>query len=620
MSKVKYLIVSILFYLFIFFVQGGLHAQQVTCHATVPTRAIEVGQVFEYSVSLNTKADQIVSTSFSHFKVLRGPSVSHSSSFSMVNGNMTSSQSYTYTYALQATAEGTFAIPGAVFSVNGQQVKANNVQVTVVKADGTNSGGSGNNARAQGQGQNQGGNLDKNDIFLSASASSTSPYQGESVTITHKLYVSDAVNGGLQVINQNLPTQNGLWTYQLGKDNDTRKQGSETVNGKHYTVYEIRKTAVFPQKSGDLTITALEMEVAARVIFGRPSNSIWDDFFGGGQQARDHRLKIQSNSIKLHVKPLPSAGQPDSFSGLAGNFTMSTHLSREQLKTNEAANLVITVSGTGNLQHVELPALHFPPDFDVAEPRVSDKINTSGNTVSGSRTFEYIIIPRAAGSFNIPAATFSYFDLASHAYKTLSSKEYTLKVEKGEGEPVSSTTPFAAQKDIKMLDRDIRYIKTNGQAFAPREVSLFGSVWHFSGILIPVALFLLFLLIWRKQIEARRDITGYRDRHANKVARKRLRAAHQLLQNNQQEPFYEEISRVLWGYMSDKFHIPLANLSMNTVEEKLQAKGLPAEHISEFMNTLQQCEFARFAPGDPSQLMHDMYQSTLSFITRIEKK
>ena len=595
---------------------------QVTCTASAPSR-VEMGRAFQYTLTLNEQPSKITAVNFANFKHVGGPQTSSSYSSSFVNGQAQHTQSFSYTYILQPEKEGTFTIQGTEFVVNGNKIKSNPVTVTVVAGTSGNSGSSGGQTTQQRQGgeqaQSSAPELNKNDVFVKGSASKTDPYQGEQVIVTYKLYISSTFNGGYQINNINLPTQPGLWSYQLGDPNAEAPRTTEVVNNKQYTVFEIRRQAVFPQKSGEITITQMEIDFMGRVIYRtQGGGSFWDQFFGGGQQAKDYNVPIVSNTIKLHVKPLPEKNQPVDFSGLAGSCTIKSELSRKELKANDATNLTVTITGSGNIQHIEALNIQFPADFDVTDPKISDNIHHGTSGINGSRSFEYVIIPRSQGNFTIPAAEFSFFDLKTGSYKTLSTDEYRLKVEKGEGDAASAAT-FSNQKDIKVLDRDIRFIKTSDHAYRKIHSPFFASAWYFTLILSPLFLFIILLIIVRKQIEARKNIEQTKDRKANKVARKRLKTAHKLLTDNDTEAFYVEVSKVLWGYMSDKFHIPLSQLSMESVQERLQKKGLSQASIQEFTDTLQQCEFARFAPGDPEKLKHEMYDLTHLFITKIEK-
>ena len=589
---------------------------QVTCTASAPPQ-VAVGQTFTFTFTLNQRAQQIAELQFPGFDVLSGPNQSSSSSMTVVNGQATQSSSFSYSYTLRAQKEGAFTVPPALFVVDGNQVKSNSVQIKVVVSQ-----QSGTLPPQQQSGryqQNQTNTFDKNDVFVRASASKSNPYQGEQVIITHKLYVGQSVNGGYRLNSATMPTQSGLWSYTLGDPNAENVAKQEVLNGKKYAVHEIRRTAVFPQKTGDITVTPMEIDFTANVITQQSSGDpFFDNFFGGRQSAQNYKLDIKSNSVQLNVKPLPQNNKPDNFDDLVGQFSMSSSLSRTQLKANDATNLSITISGTGNLQHIDPPCIEFPPDFDVTEPRVTDHINTKGSTVNGSRIFEYVIIPRNEGTFTIPKATFSFFDPQTNTYKTLTTQEYTLQVEKGSGQLSVSTTSF--QKDIKILGNDIRFIRTSNFKLKPVSVAFFGSHKYYAALLLPILLLFIFIIIWRKQIELRSDVAMMRYKKANKVARKNLKTAKKLLEEKNKELFYMEISRALWGYLSDKYHIPVSQLSMENVAAKLLQIGASEQTIEKFIETLQQCEFARFAPaGDSSEIMQEMYLKTTNFISQSER-
>ncbi|MCL2167737.1 MAG: BatD family protein [Lentimicrobiaceae bacterium] len=612
----KILIITVLFFSF-----GNFQTlfSQVTCTASAPPQ-VAVGQTFTFTFALNQRAQQIASYQFSGFDILSGPNQSSSTSMTIVNGQTTQSSTFSYSFTLRAQKEGSFTIPAATFVVDGNQVKSNNVQIKVIASQ-----QAGTPQQQQQQQQQQQGTrnqqaaqqtFDKNEVFVRTSASKTNPYQGEQVTITHKLYVGQSVNGGYRVNSATMPTQSGLWSYTLGDPNVDNVGKQEVVNGKKYTVHEIRRTAVFPQKTGDITVTPMEIDFTANVITQQNSGDpFFDRFFGGRQNAQNYNLDIKSNAIQLNVKPLPQNNKPDNFSGLVGSFTLSSSLSRAQLKANDATNFTITISGTGNIQHIDPLDIIFPSDFDVTEPRISDNINTKGNTVTGSRIFEYVIIPRNEGTFTIPKGSFSFFDPYSNSYKTLNSQEYTLQIEKGSGQLSVSTA--SSQKEIKVLGNDIRFIRTSNFNLKPVGAVFFGSLQYYGALLLPVILLIFFIIIWRKQIEIRSDVARMRHKKANKVARKTLKTAKKLLDDHKKEQFYLEISHALWGFLSDKYRIPVSQLSMENVASKLTQLGISTHIIDKFVETLHQCEFARFAPGDSSEIMQDMYKKANDLILQI---
>jgi hypothetical protein len=591
---------------------------QVSCQASAPSQ-VSIGQSFRYSIVLNKKPSSYTPFKSNDFSVLNGPSQSSSSSYSFINGQQSSSISITYSYDLQANKKGNFVIPAQKFVVEGKEISSNSVSVTVVEGQPQQQGNRQNQSSSTQAATANSVALTENDLMIKAEVSNSNPYMGEEVIVTHKLYVSNKINGGFSIEKMNLPTQTGLWSYQMGDPNAEAKRNNTTIDGKPYTVYEIRKTAVFPQKSGEIQISPFEMKIKARVIYQVRTNDPWEAFFGGGQRSQDYLLDKKSNVIKLNVKNLPANNRPDNFDDLVGNFTVKAHLSRFELKANDATNLTITITGTGNLQHIEPPKIAFPTDFDVTDPKVLDKINTSGSTVNGLRTFEYVIVPRTEGEFVIPAASFSFFNKATQSYQTITTEDFFIKVNKDEGGNVNQIVS-SNQKDIKYLDKDIRFIKTSGRAFHPVRGNIFMSGWYFCFLLLPLILFFIFMLIRYKHIENNKDIAVVKDRKANRVARKRLKKAEELSHKNNTEDFYEEIARVLWGYISDKFHIPLSQLSMDTFKAKLSEKSVNENLIEELSKTLQQCEFARFAPGNAEENMKDMYKQTAAFITKMEKK
>jgi hypothetical protein len=596
---------------------GNIHTifSQVTCTASAPPQ-VAVGQTFTFTFALNQRAQQIANLNFPGFDVLSGPNQSSSTSMTIVNGQTTHSNTFSYSYTLRAQKEGAFTVQAATFVVDGNQVKSNAVQIKVVASQ-----QSGTPQQQPQQGgrkpQQQAISFDKNEVFVRASASKTNPYQGEQVIITHKLFVGQSVNAGYRVNSATMPTQSGLWSYTLGDPNAENVAKQEVLNGKKYSVHEIRRTAVFPQKTGEITVTPMELDFIAGVITSQSSGDpFFDHFFGGRQNTQNYNLDIKSNAVQLNVKSLSQNNRPENFSGLVGNFTMTSSLSRAQLKANDATNLTITISGTGNIQHIDPLPIVFPADFDVTEPVVKDNINTKGQSVNGSRTFEYVIIPRNEGNFTISKAAFIFFDPQSAMYRTLTTDEYALQIEKGTGQLSVSTTSL--QKDIKVLGNDIRFIKTSHFNLKPVGVVFFGSHQYYAALFLPVLLLFIFVLIWRKQIELRSNVALMRNKKANKVAHKNLKIAKKLLEEKNKEQFYLEISRALWGYLSSKYHIPVSQLSMENVAVKLSQLGVSNQTIAIFIETLQQCEFARFAPGDSSEIMSEMFQKATDFILQNE--
>ena len=323
--------------------------------------------------------------------------------------------------------------------------------------------------------------------------------------------------------------------------------------------------------------------------------------------------------VTIDVKPLPS-GKPASFSGAVGNFTMTSSISSNNVKTDDAVTVKVKISGNGNIKLVKNPEVAFPNDFDVYDPKVEVDIKTTAAGTSGTKTIEYMAIPRYAGDFEIPAIAFSYFDTKTGSYKTITSEPYKLHVEQGKGGGTSSpvVSNFSNKESVKYLGKDIRYLKVNGIHFVPNNELFFGSFMYYMCYLIPAILFIVFFFIYRKQVKENSNLALVRTKKANKMAVRRLKNAGKLMKENKKEEFYDEVLRALWGYLSDKLSIPQANLTKDNVEMELAKYGVDDALIKEFMDILNTCEFARYAPAQASDAMDKLYEQTVDAIGKME--
>jgi hypothetical protein len=591
---------------------------QVSCTAKAPGRVSE-GQAFSLTYELNEKADKLPAIDFANFRYAGGPSTRMSSSTTFINGKLNSTQSYSYTYTLIAEKEGTFTLPGVTFTVKNQAVKSNSLSIVVTAASQNQQQPpqpqSDNRQAATVQGFN------KEDFFIKTFVSNANPYVGEQVIVSYKLYLGPQTYDYRAQITSR-PTAQGFWTYDLEEQNASANRKEEIIDGKKFTVIDMYSMVVYPQKSGKLTVSPLGADMIVQVVVQQQrsrSNDIFDFFsdpFFSGNRVQNIELKLSSNPVNIHATELPAANKPDEFSGLVGDFKLSAKLSRDKLAAHDATNLTVIITGSGNLQYIEPLNFNFPSDIAVHEPVVKDNINVSLSGVSGSRTFEYVLIPEAEGSYTISPASFSYFDKRKKSYITLTTPEFNLEVEKGQAGNVVSFNPN--KTDIKVLGSDIRHIKTN-RNLQLRKAQFFLSPSYWVFLFAPVLMLIIFIILLRKKIEERKNVVLLRDKKASKTARKRLRKAEKLLQNKQAEAFYIEISKVLWGYISDKFHIPLGQLSLETAYQKLSERNMPEDSINEFINTLNDCEYVRFAPS--SDITPDnMYERTFNFITKIERE
>lgn len=597
----------------------ALHAQDIEFSAATKNN-VQVGEQFRAVYTVNSKVDRFEGPDFAGFNVLSGPNSSTSQSYQFINGQVSQSYQLTYTYYLQAAKEGSYTVPPANVTIGGKSYQSNSLVINVSQSSsGQTSAPSQGNTR---QVQPSQGTPDKNDLFIKATIDKTRPYQGEQVIITYKIYTIVPVS---QINISKISSFPGFWSKSLLNDNDQLKQSNENINGKEYVVAELRKIALFAQRSGELTIEPMELECVAqvRVENQRMRDPFFDSFFNDPFFNRNYQnveMKVASNPVNIDVVPLPAAGKPADFSGAVGSFTLSSEIDRTELKTNDALNLKITITGKGNLELIDALPVTFPPDFETYDPKVTNNLTKNTSGISGSRTFEYLIIPRNPGEFQIKPVNFTYFDPSRQTYTTLSTPSYTIKVAKGEDEPSGVTYSGVSQKNIQFIGSDIRHIKT-GHITLQRVNSFFVSSTAFLlWLIIPFILFAAGIYLWFRNRKRQGDIALVRNRKANKVARQNLKKAGEYLEGSNTEAFFEEISRAMWGYISNKFNIPLSDLSIESVNQRLANKKISEENIRSFTEVLENCEFARFAPGDKSGRMQEIYNLALEVISKIEQE
>ena len=576
---------------------------------------VAVGEQFALVYEINAEGQGFHAPTFKDFEVLSGPNQSSSTSIQIMNGRTVQNNSYSFTYYLRASKEGKFTVQPASIKVNGKNVESNPIIINVVK---------GNAAAAQ-QGGGQGGQqaaqgISGDDIFVKAVVDKPNPYQGEQINVTYKLYFRINVNS----VNVSKPASNaGFWTQVLESLSQQSKQSVEVVNGQRYNVVELQKTAMFAQKSGRLTIDPLEVECIVRVKAQKQrSNDVFSDPFFDSffDSYANVKKSVKSNAVTLNVNSLPATGKPADFGGSVGSYTMTSSIDKSNVKANDAVNLKFTISGTGNIKLIEEPSITFPPDVEKYSNKSNDNVSTSGGIISGKKTFEYLLILRAAGVFKIPSYNFIYFDPSSKTYKTVSSPEYKLNVAKGDGNSSTNLVSSVNQEDVKLIGSDIRFIQSKPFALNVIGYCFFNSMLFYFLLLIPFIIFILFLIIWRKELKKRSDVMLMKHRKATKVALKRLKTAFSFLKENKQSQFYEEISRALFGYVSDKLVIPLADLSMDNIQQRLNEKSVKVEFIDQLLEILNNCEFARFSSSASAVTMDDTYKNAMEIIEMAERE
>ena len=593
---------------------------------TVSTKKqVMVGERFQVVFEANAEGKNFQAPSFDGLTVLGGPFTSTSSSFSMVNGSMSHTVKCTYTYALQAYQEGTVHVGSASLTVKGNKITSQPFDIKVIPDDGSHAAPSGGGT-SSGQGQSQQNTTDSQvsgkDLFLRVIPSKKSAYVGEQVVLTYKLYTKVPVSS---VSLSKMPSYAGFWTKDVSDNSGTLKQSSEYINGIEYTTAEIQKVIVVPQRSGKLALDPMTMECIAQIRTERNNNRSMDPFeafFNDpffNRNIVNVKKELSSQALTLEVKNLPENGKPASFAGAVGNYSFKSDIDKTELSTNEAVTLTLTVSGTGNVELLQMPEPVFPPDFEVYDPKISTSTNVGPQGLTGTKKAEYLAIPRRAGSFTIPSVEFSYYNSSTDSYEVLSSDPYEIKVEKGSGSDDGGGVFTSNQEDIKYLGSDIRHIMTGDARLKPTHTVFFGSAAYFVALLVLLLLFIILLFVLKKREQMSKDTAANRNRKADKVARGRLKNAYLHLKAKDQEKFYVEMSQALWGYIADKLGIERSKLSMDTVSETMKGKNVPDELTQQFVDTLNNCEFARFAPGSAEEKMDDLYQRGIDVISKAEK-
>lgn len=544
------------------------------------------------------------------FDVLMGPSRSQQSSIQIINGKRTSNSSTAFTYILLAGSPGTYTIPAASVEVNGEKVFSNAISIKVLPQD-QNSGNSGNNgggSASSSRSQAAGSRISANDLFITATASKTTVHEQEAILLTYKVYT--VVN--LRQLYGKMPDLKGFHTQEV----ELPQQKTFTLEhykGRNYNTTVWSQYVLFPQQTGKLEIPSITFDgvVAQQTVSDDP----FDAFFNGGGHV-EVKKKITTPKVVINVQPLPA--KPAGFSGAVGEFKLASSINATDVKTNDAVTIKLTLSGTGNMKLIGTPEVKFPQDFEIYDPKVTDDYKLTNSGLTGTKTFEYLAIPRHAGNFTISAVEFTYFDLKSNSYKTLKTEAYNLKVAKGQGNADQVISDFTNKESVKMLGRDIRFIKLGDSSLRPKGDFFFGTVGYYLCYLIPLLLFVVFAVIYRQKALENANVAKVKTKKANKVATRRMKLAGKLLAENKKNEFYDEVLKALWGYISDKLSIPVSQLSKDNIEAELTNYGVQEALIAEFIGVLNECEYARYAPGNENEAMDKVYSASVEVISKME--
>lgn len=587
----------------------ALNAQDEVSFKVICKKQVVVGEQFQVSYELNGDGKNFEAPNFNNFEIVGGPFSSSSSSVQIINGSVTKTNTHTYSFYLRAIKEGKYTIPAATVTVNKKKVQSTTAAIEVVKDNNvTASGTTGGTATS------------KKDAFLEAVPNKLSAYIGEQIILTYKIYYTIPISN-LSI--SKAPSYSGFWTKDITENNGVLQQSSIIRDGQEYHVATIQEIVLIPQKAGTLTIDPLDISCIAQIRQNNQQQKGYDpfeNFFGDimGTSYTNVKKDMKSQPIDIEVKALPTKDKPESFKGAVGQFTFTSKIDKTEMKSNDAFTVTYTVSGKGNIELLDLPRPNFPADFEVYDPKITTNTQNNSYGLSGVKKAEYVVIPRVSGDFILNPTEFSYFDPSKNKYVTLESDKYELKVERSAGEGSSGIIYAGGQEAIKVVGSDINHIITVGNLHKEGKL-LFASPLYFIIMAAMIALCALAFIIYKRVNKFNQNQVLVRNKKATKIAKKRLQNAYSYLKIKDQNHFYEELSQALWGYISDKLNISRSQLSMDTVREMMNSKNVPEDIVNQFIELLNSCEFARFAPGDPDKKMDDLYQKGIEVITKAEK-
>jgi tetratricopeptide (TPR) repeat protein len=602
-------------YRFLFFLIGLFSISiyvteaQVVFKASAPATVVE-GDQFRLSYILNEDGKDLRLPDISDFDILFGPSTSTSFSQRTINGKTTSERAVTYTYILVPKKTGIFTIEPASINVKGSNYQSNSLSIEVLPPDkNSNQGGTSGSENSESSSSASTSTVSESDAFIRAIVSNNSPFEQQGFTVTFRLYTTlNVVNfGRIQ-----FPEFEGFMVEEIEVPSNQQLK-MERYYGRNYYTADLRKTLLFPQRSGQITIPYGSIEM----VFSVPSGKSVSTFFGSQELMADVRKNIVTNPLNINVKPLPG-DKPSNYSNAVGTFTFNPSISSTEIKANEAITLRLEISGTGNMKLLRNPELQFPNNFEVYDPVVTNSLNVTSNGLTGIRVIEYMAIPRYEGSYTIPSVDFGYFDLNTNSYKTLSTPEYELQIAKGDTGSASANN-FVNQQDVK-VEQDIRFLKTGEPSFVSLSNFFVGSLYYWLWYIVLSLLLIVYFIVNRKKAKENANVALMRNKKATKIAIKRLKLAEKYLRDHNKESFYDEVLRAIWGYFSDKLAIPVAQLSKDTIETELLKNGISGDLANKFMNILHTCEFARYAQVESDAEMDRIYHDTLDAIGQMENR
>ena len=585
---------------------GALVANAQGIRVSAPSH-VAVGENFRVSYTINTQnVDEFRAGNVpSGLEVIAGPYTSQQSSYQFVNGHTSSSSMITYTYTLYADKAGTYTIPAAHAKVGGRPVASQAVRITV---SGSARRGAGGAPQMHDDDEPQAsrpssGRISAGDLFVKVSANKRRVHEQEPVLLTYKVYTLV----DLTSLDGKMPDLTGFHTQEVPLPQQ-KSFHLEKLNGKNYRCVTWSQYVMFPQMTGKLSIPSITFK--GIVVQQNRSVDPFEAFFNGGSGYVEVKRNIVAPGLDIQVDPLPA--KPVGFSGGVGKFSISAQFTKPTVKEGDPLTLRVVVGGIGNLKLVKQPVVDFPKNFEKYDPKVTDQTKLTANGIEGNMVFDYLVVPRNQGEYTIPAVSLVYYDTQAEAYKTIKTQPLTIKVEKGDGQR-SSVADYSDAKDT-----DIKSIKEGAAEYVDTKNIFFASISYWATILVSLLVFVAIVVVFRKRAIANADVVGTKGKRANKIATKRLKQAYKLMLKGSQGEFYDEVLRALWGYVGDRLNMPVEQLSREMIADTLASRGIMQDTIDKFITALDECEFERYAPGDPAGNMNKTYDSAMIAIMDIE--
>lgn len=572
-------------------------------------------EVFRVVFTADGEISDFSAPRFTGLEVLAGPSPSTMTSTQIINGKRTDAIEVSYTYVVRPTATGKATITPASAVINGKSYTTRTIEIDVIQGGGGQQQGGRQSSQggAGTQGRQSTGEVSSDDIFLRLTFSKNKVVKGEPILATLKLYTRLPVAGFEDI---KFPVFNGFWSQEVETPQNINFE-RDNVGNQIYNSAVLRKYMLLPQQTGEITVDPAEMICQVQVPMSQSGGgrSIFDGFFG--PEYTVVKKRISSKGAKIHVQALPT-GAPASFGGGVGKFSMNVKLSRNDLKTHEAASVMVDISGSGNINLIETPKVEFPADFEKYDIKTNNNFTNGAAGNSGKKTFELPFIPRSEGRFVIPPVEYSYYDIGAGKYVTLKSDSLVMQVAKGENSGGGVMIQGVNKQAVASLGEDIRYIHTGNPRLTRQGYFFTGSFWFFLLIAVIGAVYAGLYYYLRSREKLRGDIRRTRNKKANKIARLRLKQAQNYLKENLHAPFYEELHKALLGYISDKLAIQFADMQRDTIKETLVQKQVKEENIAGFMQLLDDCEMARYSQAGGAGAMESQYNKAIEIISNLE--